>query len=130
MLTHCAENFYRSFKEPGGFPRGIPVPWAPVRRALANLALAGCSLVLFLALAEGLCRAFDLRPGLGGALANPPWLGERWLLHRDDYRERLAEAGFLGRYYDLYAWDRYTFYRLRPEVASPERDTSDRAARR
>jgi len=87
-----------------------------LRRGLANGLLALASLLLFFGLAEVLTRVVDLRPALGGARANPAWLGERWLLPRDDYRERLAEDGFLGRYYDLYAWDRWRFYRLRPEV--------------
>jgi lysophospholipase L1-like esterase len=60
-------------------------------------------------------RAFDLRPAGGAALRDPPWLGDRRLL-REDYRERMAEAGVLARYWELYAWDRYLFYRLRPDV--------------
>jgi len=82
---------------------------------LANLALSLASLVVFVALAEGTARLVDLRPRSGGALANPAWLGERWLVPRKDYRERLADAGFLSRYYELFQWDRFLFYRLRPE---------------
>jgi lysophospholipase L1-like esterase len=72
------------------------------------------ALVIFLGGAELLARAIDLRPAMGGAVANPPWLGNRWLLPREDYRDRLKDQGFLGRYYDLYEWDRWRFYRLRP----------------
>lgn len=83
---------------------------------LANGLLAVGALVVFLGAAELLCRVVDLRPRMGGAEANPPWLSERWLLPRDDYREAFASEGFLGRYYDLYEWDRFRFYRLRPDA--------------
>jgi lysophospholipase L1-like esterase len=82
----------------------------------ANAVLASASLAAFLVAAEALCRVFDLRPDLGHATANPAWLGNRWLLPRDDYRERLADEGFLGRYYELYEWDRFLFFRLRSHV--------------
>ncbi len=86
-----------------------------LRSRAANGILALASLVAFGLLAEGAARLVDLRPSLGRATSNPPWLGERWLLHRRDYREELAEAGVLARYYDLYQWDRYLFFRLRPD---------------
>jgi lysophospholipase L1-like esterase len=38
------------------------------------------------------------------------------VLLRDDYREEMQKAGVLSRYYELYEWDRYLFYRLRPDV--------------
>ncbi len=82
---------------------------------LANALLAIASLLVFFGAAEALTRAVDLRPAQGGALANPPWLGDRWML-RSEYREEMAAAGLLARYYDLYRWDRYLFYRLRPDV--------------
>lgn len=84
---------------------------------VANVLLALAAVVVFVAGAEVLCRVFDLRPKMGGAQANPPWLSERWLLPRDDYREAFASEGFLGRYYDLYEWDRFRFYRLRPSAS-------------
>jgi lysophospholipase L1-like esterase len=77
--------------------------------------LALGTLGLFLAGAELLARSVDLRPAGGTALVNPPWLGGRWLL-RSDYREEMAAEGILARYYDLYEWDRYLFFRLRPEA--------------
>lgn len=83
---------------------------------VANAMLAIFALLLFFGTAEVICRVFDLRPRLGGATANPAWLSERWLLPREDYREAFAAEGFLGRYYDLYEWDRHRFYRLRPDV--------------
>jgi lysophospholipase L1-like esterase len=86
-----------------------------VKGRLANLALAVGSLAVFVGGAELLARAVDLRGAAGGAQANPPWLGERWLLRRD-YREQMAAEGLLARYYDLYEWDRYLFFRLRPDV--------------
>jgi lysophospholipase L1-like esterase len=79
-----------------------------------NLLLAAAALAVFLAAAEGVCRLVDLRPRMGGATANPPWMQHRWLLPRDDYREAFAAEGFLGRYYEVYEWDRWRFYRLRP----------------
>jgi lysophospholipase L1-like esterase len=79
------------------------------------VALAALSLLLFAGVAELAARSCDLRPAAGDAGANPPWLGQRWLL-RPVYREELARAGLLSRYYDLYEWDRYLFYRLRPHV--------------
>jgi lysophospholipase L1-like esterase len=82
------------------------------RRWLPNLLLALGSVALFAAAAELAARAFDLRPAGGAALANPPWLGDRRLL-RSDYRDEMAQAGILARYYDLYEWDRFLFYRLR-----------------
>jgi lysophospholipase L1-like esterase len=88
----------------------------PRRRALlGNAALALASLALFAGGAEILARRFDLRPASGAALANPPWLGNRWLL-RQTYRTELEKAGLLARYYDLYEWDRYFFFRLRPHA--------------
>jgi lysophospholipase L1-like esterase len=84
-------------------------------RWLANLGLALASLLVFGGGAELLTRVVDLRPAGGTALANPPWLGDRRLL-RDDYRRKMAHAGVLARYYDLYEWDRYLFYRLRRNV--------------
>lgn len=83
-------------------------------RLRGNLLLLLGTLALFLGGAEILARAVDLRPSMGGAVANPPWMANRWLLPREDYRDRLKEQGFLGRYYDLYEWDRWRFYRLRP----------------
>jgi len=83
------------------------------RALLANAALAAAALAVFLGGAELAARCFDLRPAAGAALANPPWLGNRWLL-RESYRDQLAHAGLLARYYDLYEWDRYLFFRLRP----------------
>lgn len=85
------------------------------RRWLPNLLLASASLAIFAGGAELAARAFDLRPAGGTALANPPWMGDRVLL-RDDYREEMAKAGVLSRYYELYEWDRFRFYRLRPNV--------------
>lgn len=82
---------------------------------LANALLALGSLVFFLGAAEAISRSVDLRPAGGTALANPPWMGDRVLL-RPDYRDEMAEAGVLARYYDLYEWDRFLFYRLRPDA--------------
>lgn len=86
------------------------------RRWLPNALLALGSLAVFAGGAELLTRAVDLRPATGSALANPAWLGERWML-RSDYRDEMAKAGVLSRYYELYEWDRYLFYRLRPRVS-------------
>ncbi len=86
-----------------------------LRRWLPNAVLAAVSLAIFAGGAELLARAIDLRPSGGTALANPPWLGDRVLL-RDDYRDGMAKAGILSRYYELYEWDRFLFYRLRPDV--------------
>ena len=85
------------------------------RRWLPNLLLAAASLAIFAGGAELVARSFDLRPAAGTALANPPWMGDRVLL-REDYREEMARAGVLSRYYELYEWDRFRFYRLRPDV--------------
>ena len=86
-----------------------------LRRWLPNVLLAAASLAIFAGGAELLAHAIDLRPAGGTALANPPWLGDRVLL-RDDYRDEMAKAGVLARYYELYEWDRFLFYRLRPHV--------------
>jgi lysophospholipase L1-like esterase len=88
---------------------------ASTQSRVANLGLALGAVVVFLSIAELVCRVVDLRPRLGGATANPPWLQNRWLLPRDDYREAFAAEGFLGRYYEVYEWDRWRFYRLRPD---------------
>ncbi len=85
------------------------------RRRLADALLALTSLAVFLGGAELVTRAVDLRPAGGSALANPPWMGDRVLL-RPDYRDEMAKLGILARYYDLYQWDRFLFYRLRPNV--------------
>lgn len=86
------------------------------RRAVGNGMLALASLVAFLGLAEIVARSVDLRPATGAALANPPWMGDRRLL-RPDYRDEMQKTGVLARYYDLYQWDRFLFYRLRPEAS-------------
>lgn len=83
-----------------------------LRAALGNALLAAASLVLFAGLAELVARSVDLRPASGAALANPPWMGDRRLLRRD-YRDEMEKTGVLARYYDLYEWDRFLFYRLR-----------------
>ena len=88
---------------------------AKAQSRAANLLLAVGAVLFFLSTAEIVCRLVDLRPRMGGAMANPPWLRSRWLLPRDDYREAFAAEGFLGRYYDVYEWDRWRFYRLRPD---------------
>ena len=80
---------------------------------LANWSLALGSLAIFAGLAEATARLVDLRPRLGQAVVNPAWLGNRWL-GRSDYLERLAQAGLLRRYYDLYQWNRFLVYSLRP----------------
>jgi lysophospholipase L1-like esterase len=85
------------------------------RALLANALLAAASLVVFGGAAELLARRFDLRPAGGAALVNPPWMGDRVFL-RPDYRDEMAKHGVLARYYDLYEWDRFLFYRLRPKA--------------
>src|SRR5690606_16192869 len=85
------------------------------RPGRAEIALAAVSLLLFLGGAELLARSVDLRPRSAAALRNPPWLGGRWMLRRD-YREEMAAEGLLSRYYELYEWDRYLFFRLRPDA--------------
>ena len=87
------------------------------RRWLQPLLLAATSLAAFAGGAELIARAVDLRPAGGASVANPPWLGDRVLL-RPDYREEMKKAGVLSRYYELYEWDRFLFYRLRPNVHS------------
>ena len=86
-----------------------------LRRWLPNVLLAAASLAIFAGGAELFARAIDLRPAGGTALANPAWMGDRVLL-RDDYRDEMAKAGVLSRYYELYEWDRFLFYRLRRGV--------------
>lgn len=83
--------------------------------AIANVALAAASLVVFGGGLELVARSVDLRPAGGAALANPPWMGDRVFL-RPDYRDEMAKLGVLSRYYDLYEWDRFLFYRLRPSA--------------
>ena len=85
------------------------------RPRFGNALLALASLAVFLGGAELATRLVDLRPAGGTALANPPWMGDRVLL-RPDYRDEMAKLGILARYYDLYEWDRFLFYRLRPDV--------------
>ncbi|HTF35302.1 MAG TPA: GDSL-type esterase/lipase family protein [Myxococcota bacterium] len=94
--------------------RGSGRPGISTHSVVANLLLAAAALAAFLAAAEGVCRLVDLRPRMGSAMANPPWMQNRWLLARDDYRKAFADEGFLGRYYEVYEWDRWLFYRLRP----------------
>jgi lysophospholipase L1-like esterase len=84
-------------------------------RWLSNLLLAAGSLLFFAGAAELIARAVDLRPAAGSAVGNPAWLGDRVML-RADYRDEMAKAGVLARYYELYEWDRFLFYRLRPDV--------------
>lgn len=86
------------------------------RGVLLNALLALASLAVFAGLAEWVARAVDLRPASGAALANPPWMGDRRLLRRD-YREEMEKTGVLARYYDLYEWDRFLFYRLRADAS-------------
>lgn len=85
------------------------------RGVLLNGVLALFSLATFAGVAEIVTRAVDLRPASGAALANPPWMGDRRLL-RSDYRDEMEKTGVLARYYDLYEWDRFLFYRLRADA--------------
>lgn len=85
------------------------------RAVLGNAILAIVSVAIFAGAAEIVTRAVDLRPAGGAALANPAWMGDRRLL-RPDYREEMEKTGVLARYYDLYEWDRFLFYRLRPNA--------------
>jgi lysophospholipase L1-like esterase len=85
------------------------------RGVLLDALLALVSLAIFAGVAEIAARAVDLRPASGAALANPPWMGDRRLL-RSDYRDEMEKTGVLARYYDLYEWDRFLFYRLRPDA--------------
>jgi lysophospholipase L1-like esterase len=86
------------------------------RGALVNGLLALASLAIFAGVAEVTARVVDLRPASGAALANPPWMGDRRLL-RSDYRDEMEKTGVLARYYDLYEWDRFLFYRLRADAS-------------
>lgn len=104
-----------------------------MRRRLATAALALATLGLAMGAAEVVARAVDLRAEPAGAGANPPWLGDRWLLRRD-WREELAAQGWLGRYYELFEWDRHLFFRLRAgvdlELLDPLAPAAQRAATR
>lgn len=89
----------------------------PARRDLAvNLALALAAGLLTLAAVEGLARLIDIRPSSGGPNSIPAWVEEVQLQHDSSWLIPIARGGGLGRYFELFEWDRYRFYRLRPNL--------------
>jgi len=72
---------------------------------------------------EGCVRLFDVRPAFERDAELPPWMDRNILVKDARWVELLsASPRDLRNYYSTYEWDRYLFYRLRPNVAIPLTD--------
>jgi len=72
---------------------------------------------------EGCVRLFDIRPKFERDAELPPWMDRNILVKDARWVELLSAAPRdLRNYYSTYEWDRYLFYRLRPNVAIPLTD--------
>ena len=81
-----------------------------------NLLLALSAVLLTLATLEGCARLVDLRPDTSSVNKIPAWVEEAHLQHDASWLIPIARGGGLGRYFELFEWDRYRFYRVRPNV--------------
>lgn len=87
-------------------PMQEPPVWTEKLWAKLMLAVGGVALTL--ALLEGSSRVFDLQPA-SGEVELPPWV-------RDYERLGIEENAMLGLFFNLYEWDRFLFYRTRPNL--------------
>ena len=87
-----------------------------VFRLAINLLLALGAVLLTLATLEGCARLIDLRPGTVESDEIPAWVEEEHLRHDSSWLIPIARGGGLGRYFELFEWDRYRFYRVRPNI--------------
>ena len=78
-----------------------------------NSLLALGAVLLTLATLEGCARLVDLRPETNSENEIPAWVEEAHLQHDSSWLIPIARGGGLSRYFDLFEWDRYRFYRLR-----------------
>jgi lysophospholipase L1-like esterase len=79
--------------------------------------------ILVLAGIEGSVRAFGISPSFERDAAIPPWLDRNILVKDARWIGLLSSApGELKNYYATYEWDRYLFYRLRPNLSIPLTD--------
>ena len=97
---------------------------------LRNLGLSVAAVVVALGVAEACARAVDLRPA-PSANAVPAWVDDRQLRREAHWIELLAKNDAVARYFELYQWDRFLFYRVRPglqlellDYAAPPRGRS------
>lgn len=87
-----------------------------LRNLAINIALALAAGLLTVAAVEGLARMIDLRPKPSSDDAIPGWVDDVHLQHDSSWLIPIARGGGLSRYFDLFEWDRYRFYRLRPNI--------------
>ncbi len=93
------------------------------RARLAGWTMILMTPALFLACVEGCVRLMDLTPAPAGEGSIPAWLDRNILVKDSRWMERLSEApGDLAAYYGTYRWDRFLFYRFRPNVEVPLTD--------
>jgi lysophospholipase L1-like esterase len=77
----------------------------------------------FLLAVEGGVRLFGIRPGFERDAELPPWMDRNILVKDARWVELLSTSPRdLRNYYSTYEWDRYLFYRLKPDVAIPLTD--------
>ena len=86
------------------------------RNIAINLSLGFAATFLTLAAVEGAARLVSLRPSSDSADTVPAWVEEAQLQHDSSWLIPIARGGGLGRYFELFEWDRYRFYRLRPNL--------------
>lgn len=86
-----------------------------VRELARNLGLAAAALLLAGGVMEGCARLVDLRPAPRGN-AIPAWVEDRQLRREAHLIRLLERSGAVARYFELYEWDRYLFYRVRPAL--------------
>jgi lysophospholipase L1-like esterase len=88
-----------------------------LRNLATNIALALAASLLTLMAVESLARTVDLRPSRDDADAIPTWVEDAQLQHDSSWLIPISKGGGLGRYFELFEWDRHRFYRLRPHLS-------------
>jgi len=79
--------------------------------------------VIFFLGVEGAVRLFGVSPAFERDAAVPPWMDRNILVKDARWMELLsASPGDLKNYYSTYQWDRYLFYRLKPDLSIPLTD--------
>ena len=93
------------------------------RARVLGWTLIGLLPVAILLAAEGTVRLLRISPRFERDAALPPWLDRNILVKDAAWMEMLSRAPReLKSYYSTYEWDRYLFYRLRPNLSIPLTD--------
>lgn len=91
-------------------------------RVLGWAVIAAFPIVVLLSL-EGVIRVLGVSPRFERDAALPPWLDRNILVKDSRWVELLSSSPReLRNYYGTYEWDRFLFYRLRPNLSVPLTD--------